>query len=84
MLGGGRSSEELETSLTTLNEMVALLEADLAESQEKAKALEEQLEANSTRLSDLVRLERQLKSRTEEVETLKAELEAYADTEEFI
>lgn len=74
MLGGGKSSEELEQSITTLNEMVALLESELNEEKEKSAGLEEQLESNSTRLSDLVKLERQLKARTEEVDALRAEL----------
>jgi predicted RNase H-like nuclease (RuvC/YqgF family) len=64
--------------------MVTLLESELNEEKERAVALEGQLESNSTRLSDLVKLERQLKSRTEEVEALRGELEAFSDTENFI
>lgn len=51
--------------------MVALLESELAEEKERAVALEGQLESNSTRLSEVVKLERQLKSRSEEVEALR-------------
>jgi predicted RNase H-like nuclease (RuvC/YqgF family) len=64
--------------------MVTLLESELNEEKERAVALEGQLESNSTRLSDLVKLERQLKSRTEEVEAMRGELEAFSDTENFI
>lgn len=71
MLGGGKSNEELEQSITTLNEMVALLESDLNEEKEKNTKLEEQIETNSVRLNELVKLERQLKSKKEEVEALK-------------
>jgi predicted RNase H-like nuclease (RuvC/YqgF family) len=67
MLGTGKSSEELQESITTLNEMVAMLEGELEEEKEKVKGLEAQLESNSTRLSDVVKLERQLKARREEV-----------------
>lgn len=67
MLGGGKSNEELEQSITTLNEMVALLESDLGEEKEKNTKLEEQIETNSVRLNELVKLERQLKSKKEEV-----------------
>lgn len=56
MLGGGKSNEELEQSITTLNEMVALLESDLNEEKEKNTKLEEQIETNSVRLNELVKL----------------------------
>jgi outer membrane murein-binding lipoprotein Lpp len=65
MLGSGKSNEELEQSITTLNEMVALLESDLNEEKDKNLKLEEQIETNATRLNELVKLERQLKSRKE-------------------
>jgi chromosome segregation ATPase len=84
VLGAGKSSEELEQSITTLNEMVALLESEINEEKEKNTALEQQMESNSTRLSELVKLERQLKSRTEETEALRNELEALADSGDFI
>lgn len=74
MLGSGKSSEDHEQSITTLNEMVALLESELNEEKEKSAALEQQIESNSTRLSELVKLERQLKSRTEEAEAMRGEL----------
>lgn len=31
MLGGGKSNEELEQNISTLNEMISLLESDLNE-----------------------------------------------------
>lgn len=51
--------------------MVALLESDLGEEKEKNAKLEEQIETNAVRLNELVKLERQLKSKKEEVEALK-------------
>lgn len=47
--------------------MVAMLEGELEEEKEKVVGLEAQLESNSTRLSEVVKLERQLKARGEEV-----------------
>ena len=39
MLGGGKSNEELEQNISTLNEMISLLESDLGEEKEKTTRL---------------------------------------------
>jgi myosin heavy subunit len=84
MLGGGKGSEELEQNITTLNEMISLLESDLNEEKEKNARFEAEIEQNATKLNESVRLERKLKSKDEEIETLKIELEAYSDAASFV
>ena len=63
MLGGGKGNEELQESITTLNEMVTMLESELKEEQEKTARLEAEVENSAARLNDLVKLERRLKSK---------------------
>jgi chromosome segregation ATPase len=65
MLGGGKGQNELEQELSTLNEMVTLLESDLNEEKDKNAKLTAEIENNSTKLNDLVKLERRLKSKDE-------------------
>lgn len=51
MLGAGKSNEELEQNITTLNEMIALLESDLNEEKEKTTRLESEIETSAGRLN---------------------------------
>lgn len=64
--------------------MIALLESDLNEEKEKTARLESEAESSAGRLNDLVKLERKVKSKDEEIETLKIELEAFSDAAAFV
>jgi hypothetical protein len=51
--------------------MIALLESDLNEEKEKNQELTAEIEKNASKLTDLIKVERKLKSKEEELEALK-------------